>query len=444
MQQKLTDRLVERLKPGKGSIRVWDVEVKGFALRVFPTGHKSYVFQFTRGKAKIQATIGSADCWSCADARERARQLRKLHEDGKDALATLVEERSQKDLADLVKCWREEYKPKVRPHSQATFESLLKKILPELGSRLVRDLSLADVEALHRKIAKEGHVVTANRAVTFLRRLLSIAEKKGWRPMGSNPVTHFERPSEESRDRILSADELKALGATLRAFPVGKKDPDPIRFLALSGLRKTEALELRWEDVDLVRGTMTFRVHKTSKKTGVKVLPINSHLRAILEARAPVRWCPYVFGGYFRRVAQEQDDGAIKDHQEPTDGPLKSIKWTWAKAIEDAGLGSRAKVGRKLVFQPDVVIHDLRRTFNTVCAELGYPPQVFDTLLGHKVAGMAGVYTRLSPAGGILAEASQATADWIAAAMDGKQPKLGEKVKDLPLGPEPEDSEATA
>ena len=178
MQQKLTDRLVERLKPGKGSIRIWDVEVKGFALRVFPTGHKSYVFQFTRGKAKIQATIGSADCWSCADARERARQLRKLHEDGKDALATLVEERSQKDLEDLVKCWREDYKPKVRPHSQATFESLLKKILPELGSRLVRDLSLADVEALHRRIAKEGHVVTANRTVTILRRLLSVARPR--------------------------------------------------------------------------------------------------------------------------------------------------------------------------------------------------------------------------------------------------------------------------
>jgi len=38
MQQKLTDRLVERLKPGPGSIRVWEWEVKGFGLRVFPSG----------------------------------------------------------------------------------------------------------------------------------------------------------------------------------------------------------------------------------------------------------------------------------------------------------------------------------------------------------------------------------------------------------------------
>ena len=45
------------------------------------------------------------------------------------------------------------------------------------------------------------------------------------------------------------------------------------------------------------------------------------------------------------------------------------------------------------------------------------------------MAGMAAVYTRLSPAGGILAEASQATANWIAAALDGRKPRLGEKAE---------------
>ena len=200
-----------------------------------------------------------------------------------DARATLQDVRTKRDFEDLVKCWREDYKPKIRPHSQACFESLLKRILPELGKRLVKDLALADVEDLHRKIAKQGLEVTANRAITFLRRLLSIAEKKGWRPMGSNPVTHFERPSEESRTRVLSAEELGALGTSLRAFPDQRRDPDPILFLALSGLRKSEALGLRWEDIDLERGTMTFSVHKTSKKAGVKVLPINSHLRDILS-----------------------------------------------------------------------------------------------------------------------------------------------------------------
>lgn len=433
MPRKLTERFVERLQPEAGVIRVWDAEVRGFGVRVSPAGHKSYIFQFTREGSKVQATIGSAESWTCDDARDRARELRKLHECGNDARATLQDVRTKRDFEDLVKCWREDYKPKIRHHSQACFESLLKRILPELGKRLVKDLALADVEELHRKIAKEGLEVTANRAITFLRRLLSIAEKKGWRAMGSNPVTHFERPSEESRTRVLSAEELKALGDVLRAFPDKRRDPDPILFLALSGLRKSEALGLRWADVDLERGTMTFSVHKTSKKAGVKVLPINSHLRDILKARAALRLSPYVFAGYFKRVVKKAEDGTTTEKQAPTDGPLTSIKWTWGQAVEEASLGSMVKVGRKKVFKPDAVIHDLRRTFNTVCAELGYPPQVFDFLLGHKSAGMAGVYTHLNPAGGIVAEASQATADWIAAAMAGTNPVLGQKVQ-LPKG----------
>ena len=271
--------------------------------------------------------------------------------------------------------------------------------------------------------------MTANRATSFLRRLLNIAERKGWRSMGTNPIRHLERPSEDSRDRVLSGDELAAMGTVLRSLENTRLDPDPIRFLVLSGLRKNEALGLKWTDIDLQRGTMTFRVHTSSKKTGVKVLPINSHLRAILEARAAVRISPCVFPGYFQRVVENLEDGTTQVRHVPTDGPLNSIKRAWSKAVELAGLGKLTKVGRKKVFHPDAVIHDLRRTFNTVCAELGYPPQVFDALLGHKVAGITGVYTRLNPAGGILAEASQATSDWIAAALAGQKPKLGEKVR---------------
>jgi hypothetical protein len=156
MPRKLTDRFVERLQPGSGVIRVWDAEVRGFGIRVSPGGRKSYIFQFTRENAKVQATIGSAECWSCDDARDRARELRKLHENGNDARATLQEIRTKRDFENLVKCWREDYKPKIRPHSQASFESLLKRILPEFGKRLVKDLSLADVEDLHRTEVHNG------------------------------------------------------------------------------------------------------------------------------------------------------------------------------------------------------------------------------------------------------------------------------------------------
>ena len=72
MPRKLTDRFVERLQPESGLIRVWDAEVKGFGVRVSSGGRKSYIFRFTRKGSKIQATLGSAEGWSCDDARDRA------------------------------------------------------------------------------------------------------------------------------------------------------------------------------------------------------------------------------------------------------------------------------------------------------------------------------------------------------------------------------------
>jgi len=434
MRRNLTDHVIDRLKPGDSVLRIWDNKQPGFGVRMTPSGAKSFVFQFTRpDKTKVQGTIGTWPAWNTETAREEAQRLRKIHEAGGDAKATLTSERSSKTLESLVELWRTDYKPKLRPHSQACFESLLKRILPILGSRLVRDLALEDVKTVHRTISREGLDVTANRTATFLRRLLNISEAEGWRPIGTNPVTHLVRAEEQSRTRILNTEELQNFGAALECLEAKEKlDPvaaDVFRFLLLSGLRKEEALKLRWQDVDLERGTMTFEVHKTKKKVGIKVLPLNSHLREILERRAAAKLSTYVFPGHFRRVKETLEDGSIKEKHVPTVGPLASLKGSWVRLVQQAGLGKWMGRPPKREFVPDTLINDLRRTFNSTCAELGYPYQVFDTLLGHKLPGVAGVYTHLRASGGILSEASQTTADWISAALKGLNPRPGVKIK---------------
>jgi len=71
--------------------------------------------------------------------------------------------------------------------------------------------------------------------------------------------------------------------------------------------------------------------------------------------------------------------------------------------------------------------HDLRRTFMTVSVELGYPPNIGDILLGNSLGKIRDTYTNLSMEG-ILATASEDTAQWIASALRGKNPKAGVKV----------------
>jgi integrase len=78
----------------------------------------------------------------------------------------------------------------------------------------------------------------------------------------------------------------------------------------------------------------------------------------------------------------------------------------------------------------DLIIHDLRRTFQTCGVELGFPPGDMDVLVGHKLPGMQATYVHLSP-GGILAQASAVTSAWMAAALDGKSPRIGERIGGL-------------
>jgi integrase len=401
---KLTDTRVHAMRAEGSVYRVWDSVVPGFLVRVTPAGAKAYcvAFQRTDGQ-KVNVTIGDAKVWKVEAAREKAAELRKLHEQGKDARAHHQGERAPQDLAALVKVWEADYKPSLKDSTRSACASRVKILTKFLGSRLVKDLSLADVKALHRKILNrdegEKHVVNANRVVAMLSRLLTIAEKEGWRPMGTNPCRQFEKPSEQSRDRIFSSEELAKLETGIRGLvKVKNLDPqagDLFRFLALSGLRKGEALGLRFADVDLDRGLMRFEDHKTAEKSGVKVLPLNSHLKVIIKRNAALRLGPFIFSGWV------------------DNGPIVGVGKMWDRLLVAAGVA-------------DITPHDLRRTFMTTCTELGYPMTIGDALLGHSLGKIRDTYVNLGSEG-IMATASQETADWIAAAMEGKPVRAGVK-----------------
>lgn len=419
---KLTDARVKALRPSGSLYRVWDLVVPGFHVRVYPSGSKTFAVQFQRpGGAKVQATLGKTTVWTVEDPRDKdgkpqlnkdgkpkkgarswAEDLRNIHDSGGDARAYMQGERSAQDVDALVKLWEEDYRHELKASSQRSYNSIIKAvILPPLGSRLVKDLDYPTVKALHRKESKK-HPIQANRMITVLSRLMNIAEREGWRPRGTNPCFRFEKTKEQPCPRVLTAAELARLETAMAGLVgSGKLDQiaaDLIRFLALSGLRAGEAGNLRWADVDLDRNIMTIQDHKTSKTMGPKHLPLNGPLRLVLQRRAGQKLGKLVF------------PGLVKDR------PIQGLRHMWLRvlAVKSCELG-------------DATPHDLRRTFMTTCTELGYPPAIGDTLLGHSLGKITDTYTRLSM-DGILSRASEDTAQWIAAAMRGAAPRPGSKV----------------
>ena len=414
---RLTTARVKAAKPAKDITRIYDSVVPGFHVAVFPSGSKSYVVRFQRKDgSKVVVTIGSAAVFTPEAAREEARKLRELHDNGQDARAHVQDKRSAKDVAALAALWKEMYREKLKPTSQCSYDSIIKAIiLPALGTRLVKDLDFPSIRALHRKERKE-HPIGANRMITVLSRLMSIAEAEGWRPKASNPCYKFPKDDEIPSSRVLSAAELGRLQAAMAALEgAGKLDliaADLFRFLALSGLRTSEAVRLKWSDINPDQTTMTILVHKTDKKgKNPKVLPLNKPLRDILQRRATTKISPFIFPGL--KPGRPDKDGKTQLN------PIIGLRKMWLRilAVEGCGLA-------------EVTPHDLRRTFMTVCTELGYPPAIGDTLLGHSLGKITDTYTHLSM-DGILSDASTDTALWIEAALAGKAPKNGKKVAGL-------------
>jgi len=398
--ENLTDTRVRKLKPKGKLYRVWDITVPGFHVQVTPGGNKAFRVQFQRSNGtKVQVTLGEFPSLTAEVAREKARVLRQLHRDGRDIRAQLLGERKAQDLDDLVQIWRADFAPRLKKTTQDSYESIIRTtLLPALGSRFVKDLGYEDVKNLYRD-ARERTPTQANRAVAVLSKLLSIAETEGMRPDGSNPCRKVAREADKPRKRILTAAELAKLEVALSALVQERRielaNADLIRFIAFSGLRRTEAMHLRFDDFDLDQNTMIFTEHKTDS-AGDKVLPLNTHLRLILKRHADEQVSPYLFPGL------------------SLDRPFNGLGKVW----------ERIRVKADLL---DITPHDLRRTFMSTCTELGYPPAIGDALLGHSLGKIRDTYINLGP-DGILAQATQETSDWIASALAGQAPKRGKKV----------------
>lgn len=419
---KLTDNRVEKLRPQATDYRVFDTAVPGFHVLVTKAGAKTFRVQFQRAAKKTSATIGRFGTWEVGAARAKAEELRQLFDDGRDIKAFLAEKRAAKTVSDVVALWREDYSRKLKPLTKRTYESVLKVIENHLGERLIKDLDYASIHRFYLTVAKRTPV-RANRCIDLLSKLCGIAEKEGLRPPGANPCRQIEQGTEIPRNRWLNAAELRIVEVTLTklvkvGYVVGghrkpkkkgriapkRMDPmvaDLVRLICYTGLRRGEALALKWTDIDEVANEMRFEVHKGDRH-GAKTLPLNGPAREVLAARAAVKLSPFVFPG---------------EPGEPDDEP---------KHFQGEGKWLQRIIAETKL--PGWTLHDLRRTFNSVCASLGFPPQAFDLLLGHRLGGVRDTYTVMSAGEGLLAQASEDTAQWIAAAMRGENPKVGVKV----------------
>ena len=217
MKIKLTRRAIDRAAhpSSSGGWILWDTELRGFGLRVYPSGQKAFVVTYhIKGRQRFH-TLGRYPELDLKAARVDALATLARIRKGADPSGEKIAARSAPTVTDLASRYMSEHssikkKPKSVKKDQQGWDRL---ILPRLGRLRVKDVSRADVSKIMIDMA--GTPPLANKVLTLLSTAFKLAEIWGWRPEGTNPCRHLKRYKEKARERYLSESELSRLGDVL-------------------------------------------------------------------------------------------------------------------------------------------------------------------------------------------------------------------------------------
>jgi integrase len=345
MAHKLTDKIVKSSPAGL----IWDEDVKGFGLKVYPAGSRAFVLNYRRkadGRER-RFTIGSFPDWGTGAARDEAKRLKRLIDGGADPVGEHKSERASPTVADLCTRFEKEYLPRKREWTRKGYQQQIKTdILPAMRRLKVAAVSYADVDRLHRDVGERAPT-HANRVIALVSKMMTLAIRWGWRT--DNPCRGIERNQETKRKRYLSGDELVRLTTAL-AEHEDQQAANIVRVLLLTGARKGELVSASWDQFDLEAGIWTKPGATTKQKTD-HVIPLSGPARQLLAELYQARGeSEYLFPGRL--------------------GHRRVIKDSWVAIWKAANIkGLR--------------VHDLRHAFASVLVGAGYSLPIIGALLGH-------------------------------------------------------------
>ena len=219
---RLTKRIVERLKAdGKDAI-FWDRDLAGFGVRVHTTGRKLYIVQ-SRGPAGLKrVTLGRVGTETIDERRREAAAVIDRIKRGEDPRPPEpAPEPTVADLAEL--CLKDHVAVRCKPRTAKNYRLAIQHhILPALGTKALKDVGPEDVTALHH--ALRDRPAAANQAVWVLSKMFVLAENWGMVPPGRRPTRHVRQYRETPRERFLTPEEYRRLGAALKRLEAGGLD----------------------------------------------------------------------------------------------------------------------------------------------------------------------------------------------------------------------------
>ncbi|MEM7017633.1 MAG: tyrosine-type recombinase/integrase [Pseudomonadota bacterium] len=346
--------------PPKGKrVYYYDTKTHGLALGITGAGTKTFVvYRKVQGKPE-RITLGRYPDIDIDEARALAHDTNASIARGENPNESKRLKRQEWTLGEFFETYLEQYS---KPHKltwaedEAQFNRYLRN---DWGKRPLSTLTRQQLQSLHIEVGELHGRYAANRLIALLRNMFNKATEWGW-PY-PNPAEGIRKFSEKSRERFLQADELPRFFQALEDEP-NDTIRDYILLSLLTGARKSNMLEMRWEELNLETGI--WRIPRT-KNGSAQSLPLPAAAIELLRTRE-IRHglSEFVFPGRGKT------------------GHLVEPKTAWRKLLERADID-------------DLRLHDLRRSMGSWQAATGANISVIGKTLNHKDMKSTAIYARL-------------------------------------------------
>jgi integrase len=378
---RLTKRFVDSLRPDpNGKDRTyWDESLRGFGLRVRPSGAGSWVIMYrTHEGRQRKLTLGRVGALTPDEARKEARQKLAEADKGGDPAGEKSAARKAMTVGALCDWYLEEAKGWVKPSTLDMDKSRVKcHVKPLIGNRAVTRITVTDLERMQADIAagktakmkkrigrgantRGGRGVGA-RTLSMVGTILEFARRNGI--IENNPARLAKKYPGQKRTRFFSFDEFAAFGAAMREAELAGDNSTGIaalKLLALTGCRRGEILSLPWEWFDAPNSCIRFG----DTKTGAQIRPIGKSAAEYLQS--------------------------LSRHE--------NQKWVFPASTGEGYFVGIPRVFMRLCARANIegaTIHTLRHSFASAAAGLGYSELTIAGLLGHSLSGVTARYAHM-------------------------------------------------
>lgn len=412
---------------GKSQDFLWDTESPALALRVTPTGRKTYTFEARLHGQTIRMGIGTVDDWPLDKARAKASELKMLVDSGVDpreverdrlANAQARRELEQVQAITIAEVWTRYVEERKQFWGELHYRSHLEKASPGgapsrrrgMTDQVTRPGPLAPLMQLRLKdlntsvieswAAKEGHVRPASARLAW--RLLSVflnwcAEQPAYASILSSRNPAKTKKVRESlgktgvKNDVLTREQLPEWFAAIRSIS-NPTISAYFQVLLLTGARPSEVLNLRWDEVDTKWKSMTIG----DKVEGVRVIPLTPYIHSLIDSLP--RHNGWIFAST-RTLAMDEHNikrrvnKASKRGTEPQSDDVQKTSST-GRISKPNTQHTRAchAVGIN-----NLTLNGLRRSFSSLTEWMEIPTGVVAQIQGHKPSATAEKHYKRRP-----------------------------------------------